>query len=76
MCFHEILSIARLWPSARVHSTLGDMVVRNPSTWHRGTPNRQAQSRHMLTFLFKRKGKTAAVTADGRVIKKQSRQYG
>ena len=54
-CFPEILSIAQLWPSALLHSSLGDMVVRNPSTWHRGTPNSLASPRHMLSFIFRRR---------------------
>ena len=53
-CFHEMLVAARKRPSMLVYSSLGDIIVRNPWTWHRGTPNRQAHTRHILTFIFRR----------------------
>jgi len=75
-CFPELNAICRLWPSGFAYSSLGDFTVRYPSTWHRGTPNRGTSTRHMLTFLFKKKGQNRAYAEDGRLIKKLSRAWG
>ena len=48
--------IGRRYPSVRFRTTAGDVVVRYPSTWHRGTPNRHpTRVRDMVTFVWRRK---------------------
>jgi hypothetical protein len=59
-CFPEMEALVQLWPSALIHSRLGDIILRNPATWHRGTPNRAARTRHMLTLILPRMGTDAA----------------
>ena len=56
-CFEGMVDAARQRPSAIVRSTAGDAVLRNPSTWHRGTPNNETSARDMITILMMPKGK-------------------
>ena len=71
-CFPELNVLTQLLPSALILSSFGDMVVRSPSTWHRGTPNRFDESRHMITLVMEPKGKRVPFhTADGRRLVKR-----
>ena len=51
-CWDEILEAASKYPSAVVQSKIGDVVLRNPSTWHRGSPNNESIARDMITMLI------------------------
>ena len=55
-CWCEINEVlGKRFPSALMRSTIGDAVVRYPSTWHRGTPNRHPTNvRDMVTFVWRR----------------------
>jgi len=73
-CFPELNTIASLLPSALLYSTFGDAIVRNPSAWHRGTPNRLEESRHMITLVMQPKMKLAMYrSADGSFLRKEHR---
>ena len=54
-CWCEVNHVlGRNFPSVRLLSGIGDAVVRFPSTWHRGTPNRHpSQVRDMVTFVWR-----------------------
>uniref|UniRef100_A0A7S4I5K3 Phytanoyl-CoA dioxygenase n=1 Tax=Prymnesium polylepis TaxID=72548 RepID=A0A7S4I5K3_9EUKA len=76
LCFPEINAMTQLLPSALMLSSFGDMIVRSPAMWHRGTPNRLDESRHMITLAMQAKGKhkgrlATPPTADGRSLRKR-----
>ena len=72
LCFTELNALVQLLPSALLFSSFGDMIVRNPSMWHRGTPNRLPESRHMLTLVMQAKAKPKRfATADRRSLVKR-----
>ena len=54
-CYEEIHALTRLWPSYVLLTQLGDAIIRNPATWHRGTQHKAAKPRHMVAFNFRRK---------------------
>lgn len=56
-CFGEMMNLTRAWPSSLHFTEVGDIIVRNPATWHRGTPNRKAHVRDMITILLARRHK-------------------
>ena len=51
-CAPEIVAAGESHPSQLVVTTLGDAIVRNPSVWHRGTPNRLSFPRDQISFVF------------------------
>ena len=51
-CYPEVQALAQLWPSALRYSTIGEATVRNPATWHRGTPNALGVARDQFLFMF------------------------
>ena len=51
-CSRDVYAAARARPSSLLHTSLGDVTVRYPTTWHRATANPTNQSRHMLTFVI------------------------
>ena len=53
-CFPEVQALAQQWPSALRFSTIGEATVRNPATWHRGTPNDLGVVRDQFLFMFTR----------------------
>ena len=55
-CPHQLLALARSWPSVIQTSLLGDVMVRWMRTWHRGTPNPTSKTRDMLTIYFRPRG--------------------
>ena len=54
-CYPEVQALAQLWPSTLRFSTIGEATVRNPATWHRGTPNDLGVVRDQLLFMFTRR---------------------
>jgi hypothetical protein len=42
--------------SARVNTRTGDVILRHPNLWHRGTPNRSSVPRFMLAFGYGPRG--------------------
>ena len=48
-------ALTRLWPSYVLLTQLGDAIIRNQATWHRGTQHKAAKPRHMVAFNFRRK---------------------
>jgi hypothetical protein len=38
--------------SERINTHSGDVVIRHPNVWHRGTPNRSSVPRFMLAFTY------------------------
>lgn len=54
-CHPEVSSLASIWPSTVITGLRrGAIIVRNPATWHRGTPNEATGPRHMLAFGFQK----------------------
>ena len=51
-CWPEVQALSKRWPSALRYSTLGEATVRNPATWHRGTPNELGVVRDQFLFMF------------------------
>jgi len=51
-CWPEVQELSKRWPSALRYSTLGEATVRNPATWHRGTPNELKVVRDQFLFMF------------------------
>ena len=51
-CWPEVQVLSKRWPSALRYSTLGEATVRNPATWHRGTPNELGVVRDQFLFMF------------------------
>ena len=51
-CFDGMLEAAHQRPSAIIQSRAGDVLLRNPSTWHRGSPNNATRPRDMITILI------------------------
>lgn len=54
----EMERFARRLPSVRIELLPGDILLRDPGTLHRGTPNPVAESRVMLTIGYFREGET------------------
>ena len=49
-CYREMNELTRRLPSKLVVSQAGDIVIRRPETFHRGTPNQMNIPRDMLDF--------------------------
>lgn len=54
-CYPEMNALTNVWPSSVMTGLRrGDVIVRNPSAWHRGTAHEASGPRHLLAFGFKR----------------------
>jgi hypothetical protein len=51
----EMTELAEHLPSDLVHAAPGDVIIRDPATFHRGTPSRDPEERPMLLMMFERR---------------------
>lgn len=52
----DVEALARHIPSTKIELIPGELLIRDPGMWHRGTPNETEEPRTMLTSGYFRKG--------------------